>query len=57
MKITILRAIFYEVKNTFNEQHTYIFKIKIMKKLNKNVKKNFMFLLLWIWKLTIILNY
>ena len=22
-----LRAIFYEVKNTFNEQHTYIFKV------------------------------
>ena len=27
-----LKAIFYEVKNTFNEQHTYIFKIKDNKK-------------------------
>ena len=24
----ILKAIFYEVKNTFNEQHTYIFKLQ-----------------------------
>ena len=32
-----LKAIFYEVKNTFNEQHTYIFKIKensVIKKVN-----------------------
>ena len=27
-----LKSIFYEVKNTFNEQHTYIFKIKMVKK-------------------------
>ena len=32
-------------------------RLKIMKKLNKNVKKSFMFLHLWIWKLIIILNY
>ena len=38
--------------------NTLIFlKLKIMKKLNKNVKKSFMFLLLWIWKHIIILNY
>ena len=30
-----LRAIFYEVKNTFNEQHTYIFKIKNDEKCKK----------------------
>ena len=28
-----LKAIFYEVKNTFNEQHTYIFKINSHEKL------------------------
>ena len=32
-------------------------RLKIMKKLNKNVKKSFMFLLLWTWKHIIILNY
>ncbi|MDC1095821.1 DUF1365 domain-containing protein [Pelagibacteraceae bacterium] len=36
-----LRAIFYEVKNTFNEQHTYIFKIKNNKKIEQKCKKKF----------------
>ena len=36
-----LKAIFYEVKNTFNEQHTYIFKIKNDKKLEQKCKKKF----------------
>ena len=30
-----LRAIFYEVKNTFNEQHTYIFKVTNNEKIEK----------------------
>ena len=36
-----LRAIFYEVKNTFNEQHTYIFKIKGNEKIEQKCKKKF----------------
>jgi len=36
-----LRAIFYEVKNTFNEQHTYIFKIKNNEKIEQKCKKKF----------------
>ena len=36
-----LRAIFYEVKNTFNEQHTYIFKIKNNEKIDQKCKKKF----------------
>ena len=36
-----LRAIFYEVKNTFNEQHTYIFKIKDNKEIIQKCKKRF----------------
>ena len=36
-----LRAIFYEVKNTFNEQHTYIFKIKNNEKIKQKCKKKF----------------
>ncbi len=36
-----LRAIFYEVKNTFNEQHTYIFKIKNNKNLEQKCRKKF----------------
>ena len=36
-----LKAIFYEVKNTFNEQHTYIFKIKDNKKIEQKCKKKF----------------
>ena len=36
-----LRAIFYEVKNTFNEQHTYIFKIKNDEKIEQKCKKKF----------------
>ena len=37
----ILKAIFYEVKNTFNEQHTYIFKVDGDEKLEQNCKKKF----------------
>ena len=37
----ILKAIFYEVKNTFNEQHTYIFKTKGKKKIEQTCKKKF----------------
>ena len=37
----ILRAIFYEVKNTFNEQHTYIFKVKDSNVVNQKCKKKF----------------
>ena len=37
----VLRAIFYEVKNTFNEQHTYIFKIKNNEKIEQKCKKKF----------------
>jgi hypothetical protein len=36
-----LRAIFYEVKNTFNEQHTYIFKTDNNKKIEQKCKKKF----------------
>jgi len=36
-----LKAIFYEVKNIFNEQHTYIFKIKNKKKIEQKCKKKF----------------
>ena len=36
-----LKAIFYEVKNTFNEQHTYIFKINNNKKIEQKCKKKF----------------
>ena len=36
-----LRAIFYEVKNTFNEQHTYIFKIKENEEIAQKCKKKF----------------
>ena len=35
-----LKAIFYEVKNTFNEQHTYIFKVKD-NKIDQKCKKRF----------------
>ena len=34
-----LRAIFYEVKNTFNEQHTYIFKVTNNEKIEQKCKK------------------
>ena len=36
-----LKAIFYEVKNTFNEQHTYIFKIKDNEEIDQKCKKKF----------------
>ena len=36
-----LVAIFYEVKNTFNEQHTYIFRIKGEGEINQKCKKKF----------------
>jgi uncharacterized protein len=36
-----LRAIFYEVKNTFNEQHTYIFKVNDNEKIEQKCKKKF----------------
>jgi DUF1365 family protein len=36
-----LRAIFYEVKNTFNEQHTYIFKVTNNDKIEQKCKKKF----------------
>ena len=36
-----LRAIFYEVKNTFNEQHTYIFKIKDNEEIAQKCRKKF----------------
>ena len=36
-----LLAIFYEVKNTFNEQHTYIFKINGSGKIEQKCKKKF----------------
>ena len=36
-----LRAIFYEVKNTFNDQHTYIFKVNDNKKIEQKCKKKF----------------
>ena len=34
-----LKAIFYEVKNTFNEQHTYIFKVIDGEKIEQKCKK------------------
>ena len=36
-----LKAIFYEVKNTFNEQHTYIFKVTKNEKIEQKCKKKF----------------
>ncbi len=36
-----LKAIFYEVKNTFNEQHTYIFKVKSNGEIKQSCKKKF----------------
>ena len=36
-----LKAIFYEVKNTFNEQHTYIFKIKDSEEIAQKCRKKF----------------
>ena len=36
-----LKVIFYEVKNTFNEQHTYIFKVKDNDKVDQKCKKKF----------------
>ena len=36
-----LKVIFYEVKNTFNEQHTYIFKIKDNEEIIHKCKKKF----------------
>ena len=36
-----LKAIFYEVKNTFNEQHTYIFKVSGKNKNRQICKKKF----------------
>ena len=36
-----MKAIFYEVKNTFNEQHTYIFKIKNDDEITQKCKKRF----------------
>ncbi len=36
-----LKAIFYEVKNTFNEQHTYVFKVKNGKKIQQSCRKKF----------------
>ncbi len=36
-----LKAIFYEVKNIFNEQHTYIFKIKNNEEITQKCKKKF----------------
>ena len=36
-----LKVIFYEVKNTFNEQHTYIFKIKDNVETTQKCKKRF----------------
>jgi len=37
----ILKVIFYEVKNTFNEQHTYIFKTKGRDRIEQTCKKKF----------------
>ena len=37
----LIKAVFYEVKNTFNEQHTYIFKTKNNKSIEKKCKKRF----------------
>jgi len=36
-----LKAILYEVKNTFNEQHTYIFKVKSKDVISQTCKKKF----------------
>ncbi len=36
-----LKAIFYEVKNTFNEQHTYVFKIKEEDEIKQTCEKKF----------------
>ncbi len=36
-----LKAVFYEVKNTFNEQHTYIFKANENGKIEQSCKKKF----------------
>ena len=36
-----LKAVFYEVKNTFNEQHTYIFKVNENGKIEQSCKKKF----------------
>ena len=36
-----LKAIFYEVKNTFNEQHTYVFKVIDGEKIEQKCKKKF----------------
>ena len=36
-----LKSIFYEVKNTFNEQHTYVFKIKDGEEIKQKCKKKF----------------
>ena len=36
-----LRIVFYEVKNTFDEQHTYIFKVKNDNELKQKCKKKF----------------
>ena len=36
-----LKVIFYEVKNTFNEQHTYIFNIKDNEEIIQKCKKKF----------------
>ena len=37
----LLKAVFYEVKNTFNEQHTYIFKTKNNESIVQKCKKKF----------------
>ena len=37
----ILKAVFYEVKNTFNEQHIYIFKTNGDDEIKQNCKKKF----------------
>ena len=36
-----LKAIFYEVKNTFNEQHTYLFKVTGTDEITQKCKKKF----------------
>ena len=36
-----LVSVFYEVKNTFNEQHTYIFKVRNNQKIEQKCKKKF----------------
>ena len=36
-----LKAIFYEVKNTFNEQHTYLFKVTGTNEITQKCKKKF----------------